>query len=120
MGHSTSSGRQTANRVETARAEVARDGMLRRQLARAIDRTAFENRGGGEWEIDIDGVGGGQILDETGSTRDPYYGRGGRVYSVRIWDADYSQQGEEMVNGSLSEAKRRLREMLHSVYGTRG
>ena len=123
MGHSTSSGRQntaTTSRAESARQEVANDGQLRRRLERAIDRARIENQGGGAWETDIEGVGGGQILDETGGTRDPMYGRGGKVYSIRVWDADYSVFHEVTINGSLNDAKRELREALHRQYGTRG
>lgn len=130
MGHSTVSGRTTAaerasvtenptNR-EQAREAVANDRTLARQLAREIDRKAITNEGNGNWQLDIDGVGGGQILDETGGSRDAMYGRGGKVYSVRAWDADYNGIDETMVNGSLNEAKRSLREMLHRHYGTRG
>lgn len=123
MGHSTSSGRNAAagsSALESARRDVANDIQLQRRLERAIDRARIENRGFGEWQMDLEGVGGGQILDETGSSRDSAYGRGGRVYSVRAWDAEYNSQDSEMVEGSLNDAKRRLREMLHRLYGTRG
>ena len=131
MGHSTSSGRtSTTERAvstehttdrERARQAVANDRTLARQLAREIDRRAFTNEGFGNWQLDIEGIGGGQVLDETGSSRDIAYGRGGKVYSIRAWDADYNGIGETtMVYGSLNEAKRSLREMLHRHYGTRG
>ncbi len=31
---------------------------------RTIDRTSFTDEGGGQWTLDIEGVGGGQLLDE--------------------------------------------------------
>ena len=138
MGHSTSSGadnrraigeelrRTLTQAAESARASGeqgarrASEERTRANRERAIERGKIESLGNGQWQMDLPGTGGGQILDETGSSRDSMYGRGGKVYSVRAWNADYNEVGSETISGSLNDAKRRLREMLHSHYGTRG
>ena len=126
MGHSTASGRTTGattvgtNRQEAVRSVVASSRQGRQLVERAIDRAKITSEGNGNWQMDIEGVSGGQILDETGGSRDPMYGRGGKVYSVRAWDADYNMVHETTISGSLNDAKRELREALHRQYGTRG
>ena len=130
MGHSTASGRTTAAERESVTSNpfdreagiraLQERPALRREVARTIDRTAIASEGNGNWQMDIAGVGGGQILDETGGSRDPMYGRGGKVYSIRAWDADYNMIHETTIGGSLNDAKRELREALHRHYGTRG
>ena len=139
MGHSTSSGRTPSGRLsneevaanralegvdlfdrDAVRGEIQNNQELRRMTARTIDRAPIEKLGNVECHMDFDGVGGGQILDETGGSRDPAYGRGGKVYSVRAWDADYNEISSTTIGGSLNDAKRELREMLHRHYGTRG
>ena len=138
MGHSTASGRSTGGRSALERnladdgfqespfnAAVTRQQQTRDEnrlwnMSRAIERAKITSEGNGNWQMDIDGVGGGQILDETGGSRDPMYGRGGKVYSIRVWDADYNMIHETTIGGSLTEAKREMREALHRHYGTRG
>lgn len=109
MGTGTSSGRTSAS----ARGQ--------NQTAAAISRATFQANGNGTWSVDIDGVGGGQILDETGGSRDPMMGRGGKVYSITAWDADYGQIGPvQIVTGSLNQAKRELKDTLRSHHGLMG
>lgn len=129
MGHSTSSGRGNPSGRTTAaeRESVVESGTsaidavrsrpaLRRELERAIDSASISSEGNGNWGMDIPGVGGGQILDETGGTRDPMYGRGGKVYSIRAWDSDYNMIHQTTIGGSLNDAKRELRDALHRHY----
>lgn len=89
-------------------------------IDRAIERTPFTNEGGGNWQLDIPGVGGGQILDETGGSRDPMNGRGGKVYSARAWDSGYSMIENTQYLSSLNDAKRVIRDTLHRQYGNFG
>ena len=90
------------------------------QIDRQINRTPFSNEGGGNYELDIAGIGGGQVLDETGSSRDPMNGRGGKVYSVRTWDADYNMFGSVEYVSTLNDAKATVKERLRNHYGARG
>lgn len=93
--------------------------MTAAQIRGAINRASFSDEGGGNWQLDIPGVGGGQILDETGSSRDPMYGRGGKVYSINTWDDGYNTipNGSQLINGSLNDAKRALKDTLKGYLG---
>lgn len=121
MGHSTSSGRATGGTTVAERAEAAYRESAARVNARidpgirAINRAKFESDGNGQWTLDVEGHGGGQILDETGSSRDPMYGRGGKLYSARTWNADYDHLEErEQYFTSLSDAKAYVRQQLQN------
>lgn len=74
-----------------------------------IDRTPFKNIGGGQWELDIPGVGGASILDETDSSRAGY--GTGTAYSVSIWDKDYNIISNTLV-GSLNAGKAMAKDTL--------
>lgn len=112
METGTSSGKMSA---------AAQSAFHQSTISALIKKKAFTNNGNGTWSIDIDGVGGGQILDETGGSRDPMMGRGGKVYSITAWDADYSQIGPvQIVTGSLNQAKRELKDTLRSHHGLMG
>lgn len=82
------------------------------RISRLIDNTAFKNEGFGQWELDIEGVGGGSILRETGGSLDDTYGLGGELYSAVGWDSNYNRIGERMMFGSLNAAKSAIREMI--------
>lgn len=90
------------------------------QIDRQISRTPFSNEGGGSYELDIKGIGGGQVLDETGSSRDPMNGRGGKIYSVRTWDSNYNMLGSVDYVSTLNEAKATVKEKLRNHYSARG
>ena len=95
--------------------------MTASQAVSAINRTPFTNNGGGNWELDIPGVGGGSILDETGGSRDPMHGFGGKVYGVTAWDKDYKQVGIiEYIATSINGAKRALKDKLINLVTGRG
>lgn len=82
------------------------------QQQKTIDKTAFDNMGGGQWQLDIPGIGGGSILDERDSL---LAGFGtGPAYSVTVWDKNYNLVGvqSELLYGSLNNAKARLKERL--------
>lgn len=80
-------------------------------LANRLDRTPFVDEGGGQWTLDT-GMGGAQILDETGGTRDPFMGFGGKVYSVHSWDSDYNTLLDGDIFNSLNEAKRAAKQSI--------
>jgi hypothetical protein len=79
----------------------------------AITHTGFVNEGGGQWTLDTP-YGGGQILDETGTSVDPGWGYGGKVYSAKAWDSEYNMIGGTDLYGSLNEAKWAIRDKLKS------
>lgn len=119
MGHSTSSGRGGGGTA--ARAEAAYNELSARVEAginsgiRAISRATFKAEGNGQWTLDVPGQGGGQILDETGSSRDPAIGYGGKLYSARAWDENYQMtEANERYFYSLNEAKSYVKEQLQN------
>lgn len=75
-------------------------------------RLTFQSVGNGNWQGHTPGVGGGQVLDETGSSRDPNNGRSGRLYSARAWDSNYNSVGSTTYHSSLNEAKRAIQNAL--------
>lgn len=78
-----------------------------------IDKTSFTNEGGGQWSLDIEGVGGGQILDERDSSRAGF--GTGPAYGITVWDKDYNSSGQSIYYGSLNEAKQTLKERLKAL-----
>ena len=125
MGHSTSSGRNNAasaaERYAESSARVTEAIERRSPGLTVINRATFENRGNGEWSLNVEGYGGGQILEETGSSRDPAYGRGGRLYSARAWDADNDYLDERaQYFTSLNEAKKYIKSRLQDERRRRG
>ena len=81
-----------------------------------IDKTAFSKVGNGHWEFPTDSSTriGASILDETGSSRDPMYGRGGKVYGVTTWGGEPGDVRTSYINGSLNDAKVAAREEMKS------
>ena len=130
MGHSTSSGRAggqsavgaaAAERYEAGRNRIEAAIERRSPGLTAISRATFTNEGNGEWSLNVDGQGGGQILDETGSRRDPTAGRGGKLYSARSWDADndfLEERAQYFTN--LSDAKKYVKDKLQRARRARG
>ena len=125
MGHSTSSGRATGGqssveaaateRYEASRARIEASIERRSPGLTAINRAKFTEEGNGQWVLDVPGQGGGQILDETGGSRDPMYGRGGKLYSARTWNADADRLEErEQYFTSLADAKKYVRSQLQN------
>lgn len=83
-------------------------------LARRLDRAGFVNEGGGQWTLDT-GMGGGSILDETGTSRDPSMGFGGKVYSAQAWDSNYNIIGDTEMYSSLNAAKEAIKRKIKST-----
>ena len=66
--------------------------------------------------VDIPGVGGAQILYETGGSRDPYSGMGGKVYGVTVWDGNYTvHSGEHFIQGNIGQAQTLARNLLKGL-----
>lgn len=82
--------------------------------ASRLDRTAFTDQGGGQWTLDT-GLGGGQILDETGTSRDSAMGFGGKVYSARAWDSNYNTLIDGDMFASLAAAKRAIKDAIKNT-----
>lgn len=61
--------------------------MSRDVIDRKIDRAGFQSVGNGAWEMEIPGVGGAQVLDETGSSRALRAGfmPNEKAYSYNAW-----------------------------------
>ena len=75
-----------------------------------IDRTPFTNEGNGQWTIDIEGVGGASILDESDDFR-----YGGTAYSVKVWNKDYDAVGDTTMYTSLNAAKQAAKDSLRNL-----
>ena len=86
MGTGTSSGRSAARSATATSGQSFPFGA--KTLAGAINKAQYKDMGNGHWELDVPGYGGVSILDETGSSKDPYYGRGGKVYGILVYDED--------------------------------
>lgn len=81
-----------------------------------IERTAFTNEGGGNYQLDIEGVGGAQVLDERDSRRAKF--GSGPAYGITVWDKDYNiiGQADTIYFGTLNEAKREAKKRLKTRY----
>lgn len=99
---------------EVANMVSAGQSIIKGQIAKTIDKTPFKNEGGGQWTMDIEGVGGGQILDERDSSRAGF--GSGPAYGITVWDRNYNSSEQTIYYGSLNEAKaefkRRLKELI--------
>lgn len=76
----------------------------------SINRTSFTNEGGGQWTLDIEGVGGASILDERDSSRAGF--GSGPAYGITIWGADYQMDEQRIFYTSLNDAKRIAKDLL--------
>lgn len=74
-----------------------------------VDKTGFTNEGGGVYSLDIEGAGGGQILDVSDN-----YNYGGTAYEARAWDSNYKAIGEMQVYSSLNAAKTAIKDKIKS------
>lgn len=79
--------------------------------ASRLDKIGFTDQGGGQWTLDT-GMGGGQILDETGTSRDPAMGFGGKVYSATAWDSNYTVLMDGDAFTSLNAAKQAIKDAI--------
>lgn len=77
---------------------------------RLIDRSSFTDEGGGQWTLDIDGVGGVQILNERDSSRAGF--GSGPAYGITVWDANYRMDEQQIYYTSLNEAKQIAKSLL--------
>ena len=112
MGAGTSSGKNGATSVAAAGNGTASKKSIASQIAQA----KFTDEGGGQWTLDINGVGGAQILDETGSSRDPNNGMGGKVYSVTVWDGNFAVHGPaQIIQGNLGQARTLAKQLLKGI-----
>lgn len=81
---------------------------------KAIDKGSFQKVGNGSWEFTTDpktGI-GAQILDETGSSKDPMSGFGGKVYGVTTWGQAPGDIRTTIISGSLNAAKAAAKEEM--------
>lgn len=87
-------GRGKSNKIGSPNSTVADGGRSAREttqesrdVSRRISQAKFIDNGGGQWEMDISDIGGGAVLDETGSTR--AYREGfmpnQKLYSASSW-----------------------------------
>lgn len=112
MGTGTSSGK-----TGTASVAAAGNGTAsKKSIAAQIAQAKFTDEGGGQWTLDINGVGGAQILDETGGSRDPNNGMGGKVYSVTVWDGNFTVHGPaQIVQGNIGQARTLAKKILKGM-----
>lgn len=107
MGAGTSSGKMGATSAATA---------SKASIASQIAKAKFTDEGGGQWTLDINGVGGAQVLDETGGSRDPYHGMGGKVYSVTVWDKNFAVNGPaQIIQGNIGQARTLAKKILKGM-----
>lgn len=88
--------------------------MVSQNVVRKIEKTGFKASGNGEWGFEIPEIGGAQIIDESGSTRDKMYGFGGKCYGIYAWDGNdrLINEKETIVYGTLNDAKSAARSIL--------
>lgn len=98
-------------RTSGGNAAAGGGGTAKAPTRSAIERAKFTNEGFGNWQIDMQGVGGGQILDESDGRQNAYGQFGGKLYSVKTWDANY-KQSDTRYAGSLNEAKRMVKDEM--------
>lgn len=69
-------------------------GLRDRQVEKQIRSAKFTDEGFGDWQMDIDRVGGGQVLDEKGSSRALRVGfmPNNSAYSANAWIYDETGQ----------------------------
>lgn len=87
------------------------------QRMKAVDNSSFKKAGFGQWTLDVPGVGGASILDETGSTAALRMGMmpGQKLYSMVYWDKDYNQSQRQYysrLNDAKYYAKAALKAMI--------
>lgn len=108
-----STGRAIPAASTSATFRSATESIAREMDERTIDRKSFTAEGGGQWTLDLNGIGGIQILDETNSSRGGF--GMGKAYGITVWDGEYNSQPQEIIYGSLNDAKRRAKEKLKSL-----
>ena len=81
-------------------------------LAKRLDKTPFVDEGGGQWTLDT-GMGGAQILDESGSSAGGYGQM--KAYSVKAWDSNYEMIGDTEIYGTLNAAKSAAKSKIKST-----
>lgn len=86
-------------------------GDRKNKLMREVDKTGFVSEGRGHWTLDT-GAGGASILDETGGSRDPMHGMGGKVYSVSAWDAGFNRVMDGQLFDGLNAAKQAAKQAI--------
>lgn len=104
-GRSSTSG----GRVISAERVAVKEGTYLSREERKINRTSFTNEGG-QWTLDINGVGGVQILDERDSSRAGF--GSGPAYGITVWDANYRMDEQQIYYTSLNEAKQIAKSLL--------
>lgn len=84
------------------------------QRMKAVDNSSFKKAGFGQWTLDVPGVGGASILDETGSTAALRMGLlpGQKMYSMTAWDENGRQLGQRTYYQKLNDAKYFAKEEL--------
>ena len=100
------------DREREARARAVAD---QEKLLRRIDKAAFKSQGAGlgQWTVELEGIGGASILDET-QTRAGGYGRY-KTYSVQTWGADFKDIGTTQYATTLNQAKELARRKLRGT-----
>ena len=85
------------------------------KVLNTINKAAFKSQGAGtgHWTLEIEGIGGASILDETQSGAGGY-GRY-RTYSVQTWGADFKNIGSTQYADTLNEAKELARRKLRGT-----
>lgn len=72
-----------------------------------LERAGFKYTGNGTWELDVPGIGGAQILDETGSTEALRMGLmpDQKLYSMIYWDDTGNTAADRQYFDTLNNAK---------------
>ena len=82
------------------------------KAAKIVDKTGFKVEGNGNWQMDIPGVGGAMILDETDTAMGNYGAQ--KTYSYTVWDKNYQIQDKQYAI-SLNDAKYMAKENLKNL-----
>lgn len=91
------------------------------RIIRQISKATFKNVGNGNWSFDVEGVGGGQVLEETGSSRamNMGYMPTQKAYSISAWGENYMTLGGREFFDTLNEAKKAIKDRIIASYERR-
>ena len=116
MGAGTSSGKSGVSSV-SATSNTTSGNLTKSQITKAVQQQKYTDNGNGTWSFDIEGIGGVQVLDETGGSHDPMLGHGGKIYGVNVWDNNYAVHGPtQYINGSINQAKTLGKKILRGIH----
>lgn len=84
--------------------EITADKSANRKLEEKLNRTPFKNEGFGQYTLDVEGVGGGQVLRESDWAK--------AKYSATAWNGKYETIGSRIYSDSLNDIKNIVKDTI--------